>query len=381
MDPRTRGDGPGSSTTHGLVSAVSPHTRGWTLATGPLLAPDPGFPAHAGMDPCTREVSCSAARFPRTRGDGPARGDRGVHAGAVSPHTRGWTRYLQCTAPSSSGFPAHAGMDPSLPLMRSIAAWFPRTRGDGPAWGDSWADTLPVSPHTRGWTEGSGRPGKHEGGFPAHAGMDPCMCSCRRRTAWFPRTRGDGPGSTGAREALAAVSPHTRGWTRDGPGRLTTQPPVGAVSPHTRGWTPLHVDVPRADAGFPAHAGMDPAYGANGRGRDGFPRTRGDGPQCFELNTGARKVSPHTRGWTQLVLSGHPRLAGFPAHAGMDPRGLTWPCMRCGFPRTRGDGPRCHFAAVSSSRVSPHTRGWTPVSVRVQPQQLGFPAHAGMDRG
>ena len=117
--PRTRGDGPlerqgDHSSTR---SVVSPHTRGWTRDSLFGHLDLHGFPAHAGMDPGR---SCSAPvprRFPRTRGDGPRtstmptrdrpmRSGFPAHAGMdlpnhdhtpcasaprVSPHTRGWT--------------------------------------------------------------------------------------------------------------------------------------------------------------------------------------------------------------------------------------------------------------------------------------------------
>ena len=50
---------------------------------------------------------------------------------------------------------------------------------------------------------------------------------------------------------------------------------------------------------------------------------------------------------------------GFPAHAGMDR--LTSPSRgrRAGFPRPRGDGPWCSGATRRGCAVSPPTRGWT----------------------
>ena len=38
--------------------------------------------------------------------------------------------------------------------------------------------------------------------------------------------------------------------------------PAKGASPHTRGWTVVRTHQATADAGFPAHAGMDPKSGA-----------------------------------------------------------------------------------------------------------------------
>ena len=136
--------------------------------------------------------------------------------------------------------------------------------------------------------------------------------------------------------------------------------------------------------------------------RAGLPRTRGDGPPAFTRWLMGFPASPHTRGWT---VSRHPGVrpgAGFPAHAGMDPRGIDCTVRNAGLPRTRGDGPGTlggsHSERMASPahagmgprsvpfrlcfyRASPHTRGWTPPATRTGTRRGGFPAHAGMDPG
>ena len=74
------------------------------------------------------------------------------------------------------------------------------------------------------------------------------------------------------------------------------------------------------EAGFPAHAGMDPSIGHT--------------PPI------ALVVSPPTRGWTRVALPVEDKRPGFPAHAGMDPL----PCP----------------THAGLNMVSPPTRGWTP---------------------
>ena len=189
-------------------------------------------------------------------------------------------------------------MDPTRADHDLRAAWFPRTRGDGPELRHAIATDPQVSPHTRGWTPLSGSASRAWAGFPAHAGMDPRTAHRNQRHRRFPRTRGDGPATV-----------------RD---FRTTTP----VSPHTRGWTPRRAHERVRDVGFPAHAGMDPTRLRRRAGPSGFPRTRGDGPAPVGIRANVLKVSPHTRGWTVIEDQRAGAAQGFPAHAGMD-RGCT----------------------------------------------------------
>ena len=91
-------------------------------------------------------------------------------------------------------------------------------------------------------------------------------------------------------------------------------------------------------------------------------------------------ASPHTRGWTAPDDAEGVRPGGFPAHAGMDPSGVQSVGTRIRLPRTRGDGPSIIAGHPLRHQASPHTRGWTRLSVYVGPAEPGFPAHAGMDR-
>ena len=206
-----------------------------------------GFPAHAGMDLTIQALSFSSAsvRFPRPRGDGPvnlvifpnrrsdgfpahAGMDREIRCssfdelGAVSPPTRGWTRYDATDMQLQSG-------------LR-----FPRPRGDGP----TMVEHLII------------RRGRRF--LPAHAGMDPRAAIHWGRVEGFPRPRGDGPLSHAPLDVFADGFPRPRG---DGPRLVVIQ----------------HRELAR---GFPAHAGMDLPWESYGSAmsRSGFPRPRGDGP-------------------------------------------------------------------------------------------------------
>ena len=273
--PRTRGDGPWLCRSWRVRRGVSPHTRGWTRTTELQLDRVDGFPAHAGMDPHRARNMSFWTGFPRTRGDGPRRRAPGHDSKMVSPHTRGWTLRVASVSESRSGFPAHAGMDPTAACSTPPAIRFPRTRGDGPAPPCAACSVERVSPHTRGWTLGPWIRCSGLLGFPAHAGMDPCSCQDASAAPGFPRTRGDGPPSEYKKCGCGWVSPHTRGWT------LATQIVASEA------W------------GFPAHAGMDLSRTTWDGTTYGFPRTRGDGPPASIRRLAARTVSPHTRGWTR----------------------------------------------------------------------------------
>ena len=271
-----------------------------------------GFPAHAGMDPHPTTPAGVESGLPRTRGDGPRPACGAPAAVWASPHTRGWTPGGGCWIWTSSGFPAHAGMDPR-PARSSSTSWrLPRTRGDGPRRPRERAAPVAASPHTRGWTLRHREPRGSHPGFPAHAGMAPrtgrAACCARR----LPRTRGDGPGIP------LAASPY---WV---------------ASPHTRGWTPSNgVAISERD-GFPAHAGMDRRDRRRDRLHRRLPRTRGDGPDMLGDPNGAGRASPHTRGWTRDRAVRPAPAAGFPAHAGMDPVTATDEDGNERLPRTRG---------------------------------------------
>ena len=194
-----------------------------------------GFPAHAGMDPLAKAKRPVRMRFPRPRGDGPFQASGSVGTTMVSPPTRGWTRWKCCGRLASVGFPAHAGMDQVAQKTVVVHDRFPRPRGDGPVLFGYPFRLREVSPPTRGWTRLWLGAGVRCGGFPAHAGMDPWTLTGDRACHWFPRPRGDGPGT---RIIVMAAPP---------------------VSPPTRGWTEILLVVDRMATGFPAHAGMDPS--------------------------------------------------------------------------------------------------------------------------
>ncbi len=294
-------------------------------------------------------------RFPRPRGDGPRRTKRRRSIRRVSPPTRGWTPLRVVAGRPDGGFPAHAGMDPLGSAPARLGAGFPRPRGDGPADDDAHRQERLVSPPTRGWTLDAQPSHMERPGFPAHAGMDLVCLDTPTASAGFPRPRGDGPVCVVDARAGRSVSPPTRGWTR---------------------WRYVGV---ASSGGFPAHAGMDPprCHGTDTVG--GFPRPRGDGPTGGSNAVFVRRVSPPTRGWTFPMLISAVVKSGFPAHAGMDRTDTPGMPGAKRFPRPRGDGPAPATMARRRPAVSPPTRGWTFLGVLTAAGRGGFPAHAGMD--
>ena len=248
--------------------------------------------------------------------------------------------------------------------------------------------------------------------------MDPSTCVPPPPPEGLPRTRGDGPQVEPRLGGVERASPHTRGWTvdglrlrryrrgfpahagmdpacmpscagdawlprtrGDGPLWRIPNPSDATASPHTRGWTPLVMRDALKSRGFPAHAGMDPPRPAAPGARRRLPRTRGDGPQRRAARLQLAQASPHTRGWTRNRLRGGRRdcREGFPAHAGMDPSAGARDSSRSRLPRTRGDGSRTYHVYLAFVEASPHTRGWTAAVPLLVLQVVGFPAHAGMD--
>ena len=189
---------------------------------------------------------------------------------------------------------------------------------------------------------------------PAHAGMHPIAAALPGRGFGFPRTRGDAP-----RE-------------------VTHFMPSPLLPPHTRGCTLPETDLDAFAGASPAHAGMHPAARPAPALRGGFPRTRGDAPVPWSLDSYRIRLPPHTRGCTRLPDRRIRRGDASPAHAGMHlfpgRRGRRVP----GFPRTRGDAPPLDRRRRARNRLPPHTRGCTRGSRADIAPIAASPAHAGM---
>ena len=131
---------------------------------------------------------------------------------------------------------------------------------------------------------------------------------------------------------------------------------------------------------FPACAGMFLTRPFTRLQIGGFPRVRGDVPKCNSKKAFLTAFSPRARGCSFVAATRTPPLRVFPAHAGMFPTGLTTrPTLIC-FPRARGDVPMQVNTTISLSAFSPRTRGCSEAPGCPGAGILVFPAHAGMFR-
>ena len=310
-----RGDGPPAAQVSTAPQACSPHARGWTARWMRLDAPEPVFPACAGMDRWLVRVWGHMRRVPRMRGDGPLPVRMEYQDDVCSPHARGWTEPVQTSRSSGHVFPACAGMDRPPWFLRACLPGVPRMRGDGPLAQFQGVDTYECSPHARGWTVLAVVADAGEAVFPACAGMDRSKRLIGRQSPCVPRMRGDGPTPMRDGESLVLCSPHARGWT--GPRKVHGSSTIV----------------------FPACAGMDRADVVGRRKVCGVPRMRGDGPLCRTGGPYHKWCSPHARGWTDGGQRRDPALEVFPACAGMDRGSSRHRYAQMSVPRMRGDGP------------------------------------------
>ncbi len=69
----------------------------------------------------------------------------------------------------------------------------------------------------------------------------------------------------------------------------------------------------------------------------------------------------------------------FPTHVGMDRIKKNKQMEAVSFPHTRGDGPGYSIPVPDDSTFSPHTWGWTAVILPIKARVPVFPTHVGMD--
>src|SRR5690606_36302842 len=108
---------------------TTPRTRGSTPALAPLGELIEDFPAHAGIDHSLFASGPRGARLPRARGDRPALAVVGSLMTETSPRTRGSTDALNRGLVPNKDFPAHAGIDLSLPPSHAASPDFPAHAG------------------------------------------------------------------------------------------------------------------------------------------------------------------------------------------------------------------------------------------------------------
>ena len=112
-------------------------------------------------------------RLPRIRGDRPYSSRCLASAPSATPHTRGSTPGDEDVTAFRTGYPAYAGIDLKLEVVKRSDERLPRIRGDRPPFKVTLHPERLATPHTRGSTcDDCGRliP---DGGYPAYAGIDP----------------------------------------------------------------------------------------------------------------------------------------------------------------------------------------------------------------
>ena len=171
----------------------SPHTRGCSAHTRLKFAANVVFPAYAGMFRANSIHHQLLTRFPRIRGDVPARPHQPRKSWQFSPHTRGCSFLETVFGLASAVFPAYAGMFPGPWTHNPVFYGFPRIRGDVPQRPYGAERQNQFSPHTRGCSYYNPRRRSKPRVFPAYAGM---FLPQQRRydpMVGFPRIRGDVP--------------------------------------------------------------------------------------------------------------------------------------------------------------------------------------------
>ncbi len=172
-----------------------------------------GYPAHAGMDLSGLTFPAQRLRLPRPCGDGPVRAIGAGRDGKVTPPMRGWTHCRLRSRRRNAGYPAHAGMDPVYPNCLLRPTGLPRPCGDGPTQAHRDNAAAMVTPPMRGWTPSVASPTRLQTGYPAHAGMDPTAGFADEGYKRLPRPCGDGPQAGGSLSSHRRVTPPMRGWT------------------------------------------------------------------------------------------------------------------------------------------------------------------------
>ena len=252
-------------------------------------------PAYAGIDLSLPPLRSRGPRFPRIRGDRPSDIVVELKGRRFPPHTRGSTHQEIRDIVGERVSPAYAGIDLSLRLGRSSASSFPRIRGDRPAPGVPRFGGAWFPPHTRGSTGRGGQILRRQPVSPAYAGIDRYALYRRAIQARFPRIRGDRPLTCAGTRRWSGFPPHTRGST----------------------WGELE-SLQRAKVS-PAYAGIDPAQSTAADTTASFPRIRGDRPACWPGAPTPSGFPPHTRGSTCAPHKRTPPDEVSPAYAGIDP--------------------------------------------------------------
>ena len=341
------------------------------------------------------DARSARARFPRSRGDTPARSRAERRLRWVPPLARGYTPAIDTGSRRPGGSPARAGIHPRTSPRRGRRPRFPRSRGDTPA--PSAPVLMPpmVPPLARGYTPSGGPGAIRDPGSPARAGIHPERPTAAAPGARFPRSRGDTPIPGIAVRRAQSVPPLARGYTRVASGALppgSGSPARAGIHPHAsrdrggaqpvpplaRGYTSPSASMMRRGSGSPARAGIHPTRPTSIPSGSGFPRSRGDTPGIIAVTLWSIGVPPLARGYTRPPPPPPAAPPGSPARAGIHLKDEVRPPGGGRFPRSRGDTPGQSRAGASRRAVPPLARGYTRGSRRPRGGPIGSPARAGI---
>ena len=235
----------------------------------------------------------------------------------ATPHTRGSTLPHRSPLPSLPGYPAYAGIDPTVKGGGIIFnAGAHRIRGDRPV-EEEWIAAGAIK------------------GYPAYAGID--LQSSRRsiRYCRLPRIRGDRPALPADSGSWRRATPHTQDRPLEiGGNRIVVE------ATRIRGdSTHVTTEEVQTMAGYPAYAGIDPPHPPLCRHRGRLP---------------AYADRPHFP-WAEICEA--PRLRRIRGDRPVD-RDTFYRWRR---PRIRGDRPLHPSASSPQAGATPHTRGDRPV--------------------
>ena len=172
--PRMRGDRPSDLSPLLPLLLFTPHARGSTIVPYFPCAALPVYPACAGIDLFVVVDRRRRLCLPRKRGDRPHHPIWYQLALQFTPHARGSTALGTSFLPSSSVYPACAGIDPYLTFLLNLLLSLPRMRGDRPLRYPFGSNGHRFTPHARGSTRPRTVGPGSQTVYPACAGIDPC---------------------------------------------------------------------------------------------------------------------------------------------------------------------------------------------------------------
>ena len=125
----------------------------------------------------------------------------------------------------------------------------------------------------------------------------------------------------------------------DRPVIASAVPELKVSPPRMRGSTFAETLPQHAENVSPAHAGIDLVGSGDAGRRTGLPRACGDRPDAVACRRWRRLSPPRMRGSTCRSDAGGAVVVVSPAHAGIDPPGVSWIRSGLGLPRACGDRP------------------------------------------